>query len=227
MLSLSQNDIQLKQSASNKQLAIKALASSLTSQGLVDVDYVQGMLAREAQSSTFLGNGITIPHGTTDTRELVKHTGVQVRNFPQGVDWGEGKTVYLAIGIAAKSDEHLGILKQLTRVISASGVEENRKNSKNAEIIIAILNGDTQLEAEFDHQLIQLGFPATDLIQLTTVAADLIKNCRAAGKGCVADAIAAGPTYLGQGLWIAKNHQDVMNTAVSLSHQLRPSPKKP
>ena len=31
-------------------------------------------------------------------------------SFPQGVTWGEGQTAYVAIGIAASSDEHLGLL---------------------------------------------------------------------------------------------------------------------
>ncbi|CAG19984.1 fused PTS fructose transporter subunit IIA/HPr protein [Photobacterium profundum] len=215
MLSLSQNDIQLKQTATNKEDAIKALAASLETQGLVEAGYVNGMLAREAQNSTFLGNGIAIPHGTTDTRSLVKQTGVKVHHFPQGVNWGNGKTVYLAIGIAAKSDEHLGILKQLTKVLSADGVEEKLKNCESESGIISILNGEAQLEAEFDTDLVQLAFPATDLIQLTAVAAGLIKNRQFAGNGCVADAIATGATHLGQGIWLAKSNQDVSRTALS------------
>jgi phosphocarrier protein FPr len=215
MLSLSKNDIQLKQSAADKQEAIRALAAGLEQQGLVDTGYVNGMLNREAQNSTFLGNGIAIPHGTTDTRGLVKQTGVRVHHFPQGVDWGDGKTAYLAIGIAAKSDEHLGILKQLTKVLSANGVEEKLKQSESAEALIAILNGEEQLDAEFDSGLVQLVFPATDLIQLTAVAAGLVKNRGAAGNGCVADAIASGASYLGQGLWLAKSSKDVSKTALS------------
>lgn len=48
-----------------------------------------------------------IPHGTTDTRNLVKTTlvkttGVAVHHFPQGVDWGDGNTVYVANGVDAK-----------------------------------------------------------------------------------------------------------------------------
>ena len=215
MLSLSNNDIQLKQSAADKQQAIKALAAGLEQQGLVETGYVNGMLEREAQNSTFLGNGIAIPHGTTDTRGLVKQTGVRVHHFPQGVDWGDGKTAYLAIGIAAKSDEHLGILKQLTKVLSADGVEEKLKHSDSAEGLIAILNGDEQLDAEVDAGLVQLAFPATDLIQLTAVAAGLLKNRNVAGNGCVADAIASGANYLGQGLWLAKSSKDVSKTALS------------
>ncbi|BBC42275.1 multiphosphoryl transfer protein [Photobacterium damselae subsp. piscicida] len=88
MLSLTNNDIALEKAATNKTDAIRAIAADLTDAGLVEAGYVEGMLAREAQNSTFLGNGIAIPHGTTDTRELVKQTGVKVHHFPYGVDWG-------------------------------------------------------------------------------------------------------------------------------------------
>ncbi|KLV07156.1 bifunctional PTS system fructose-specific transporter subunit IIA/HPr protein [Photobacterium aquae] len=215
MLSLSSNDIQLKQSAVNKQEAIKAIAAGLEQQGLVEAGYVNGMLAREEQNSTFLGHGIAIPHGTTDTRDLVKQTGVRIHHFPQGVQWDNDKTVYLAIGIAAKSDEHLGILKQLTKVLSAEGVEEKLKQGESAEQLIAILSGDVQLEVDFDETCILQSFPATDLIQLTAVAAGLVKNRHSAGNDTVADAIAAGATYLGQGLWLAKSAKGVSRTTMS------------
>ena len=54
--------------------------------------YVDGMLAREQQTSTFLGNGIAIPHGTTDTRDQVLKTGVKVFQFPQGILWGKARS---------------------------------------------------------------------------------------------------------------------------------------
>jgi phosphocarrier protein FPr len=215
MLSLSLNDIQLNQSAVNKQNAIKDLAASLTNKAYVESGYIDGMLAREEQNSTFLGNGIAIPHGTTDTRDLVKQTGVQLHHFPQGVDWGNGQTVYLAIGIAAKSDEHLGILKQLTKVLSAEGVEQKLQQCTTAEEIIALLDGSEQLQIEFDGELVQLAFPATDLLQLTAVAAGLLKNKQCIDNVGVADVIASGCCYLGQGLWMAKTDKMVMRTGLA------------
>ncbi|KKC99722.1 fused PTS fructose transporter subunit IIA/HPr protein [Photobacterium halotolerans] len=215
MLSLTQQDIVLNQSARDKTAAISALAGELTQQGLVSEGYVKGMLAREAQNSTFLGSGIAIPHGTTDTRDLVQQTGVKIHHYPQGVDWGDGNIAYLAIGIAAKSDEHLGILKQLTKVLSADGVAEQIRQSNTAEALISLLNGDTQLEADFDESLISLHFPATDLLQLTAVAAGLIKNKQAADNAFVADVITEGASYLGQGLWLARSSKGVSRTALS------------
>lgn len=215
MLSLSSNDIQVKQSAPNKQHAIKALAQSLASKTYVEASYVDGMLAREAQHSTYLGNGIAIPHGTVDTRDLVNKTGVQLHHYPQGVDWGEGQTVYLAIAIAAKSDEHLAILKQLTHVLSVDGIEQQLQQCDSAESIIALLEGGQQSATLFTTDLIQLAFPAQDLSQLIAVAAGSLKHHSCIDNTGVADAITTPACHLGQGLWLAKTTKSVTTTALS------------
>ncbi|WP_395354890.1 fused PTS fructose transporter subunit IIA/HPr protein [Vibrio sp. D3] len=215
MLKLNKNDITLSQSATDKFEAIKSIAHSLTDKGLVEHGYVEGMLNRENQNSTFLGNGIAIPHGTTDTRSMVKTTGVAVHHFPQGVDWGDGNTVFVAIGIAAKSDEHLGILKQLTKVLGADGVEERLRNAKNEDEIIALLHGDVQLEADFDASLIQLMFPASDMLQMSAVAGGLLKNTGCADNEFVADLVTKTPTHLGNGLWLIGSDKHLTRTGVS------------
>ncbi|ELA3109581.1 fused PTS fructose transporter subunit IIA/HPr protein [Vibrio vulnificus] len=215
MLKLTSSDITLQQSADNKLDAIKSIAAALTAKGLVEQGYVEGMLNREAQNSTYLGNGIAIPHGTTDTRDLVQNTGVAVHHFPHGVDWGDGNKVYLAIGIAAKSDEHLGILKQLTKVLSADGVETRLQQATTEQEIIALLNGEVQLEADFDAASIQLLFPASDMIQMSAVAGGLIKNSGNAGSPFVAALVTKTPTHLGKGLWLVGSDASVTRTAVS------------
>lgn len=215
MLQLNSNNITLGQSPTNKQEAIRAIAEDLTNKGFVEAGYVDGMLNREAQNSTFLGNGIAIPHGTTDTRQLVKQTGVAVHHFPNGVDWGNDTTVYVAIGIAAKSDEHLGILKQLTQVLSADGVEEKLKQASSANDVIALLNGEVQFEPDFDASLIQLLFPASDMVQMSAVAGGLLRNTGCADNEFVAELVTKEPTHLGKGLWLISSDKAVKRTGIS------------
>ncbi|MEZ8944007.1 fused PTS fructose transporter subunit IIA/HPr protein [Vibrio sp. 10N.247.311.12] len=215
MLKLSKSDITLGQTAEDKFKAIQNIAGDLTAKGLVDSGYVEGMLNRENQNSTFLGNGIAIPHGTTNTRGLVKETGVAVHHFPEGIDWADGNRVYVAIGIAAKSDEHLGILKQLTKVLAADGVEEKLKQAKSEDEIIALLNGEVQLEADLDASLVQLLFPASDMVQMSAVAGGLLKNTGCTDNTFVADLVTKTPTHLGQGLWLLGSDKGVTRTGVS------------
>ncbi|MFB9136803.1 fused PTS fructose transporter subunit IIA/HPr protein [Vibrio olivae] len=215
MLQLTTQDITLNQSYQSKQDAIRSLASQLANKGLVKEGYVEGMLNREQQNSTFLGSGIAIPHGTTDTRDQVNETGVTVQHFPEGVNWGDGNIAYLAIGIAAKSDEHLGILKQLTKVLSADGVEDKLKQATNAEDIIALLNGDVQFECDFDASLIQLDFPASDMVQMAAVAGGLLKNTGCCEAEYVGDLVTKQPTHVGNGLWVVSSNKSVKRTAMS------------
>lgn len=216
MLELTTQDIQLQQHFENKQAAIQGLAQALTAKGLVAKGYAQGMLNREAQHSTYLGNGIAIPHGTTDTRELVKQTGVTAMHFPQGLDWGDGNRVYVAIGIAAKSDEHLGILKQLTKVLSAEGVEQALQQAKTAQQIISVIKGEAQLSADFDASLIQLQFPASDMVQMSAVAGGLLRNTGCAESEFVADLVTKSPTHLGRGIWLVASDRAVKRTGMSI-----------
>lgn len=91
MFQLSVQDIHPGEQAGNKEEAIRQIAAALAQAGNVAGGYVDGMLAREQQTSTFLGNGIAIPHGTTDTRDQVLKTGVRVFH-PAGRYPGEGQS---------------------------------------------------------------------------------------------------------------------------------------
>lgn len=135
------------------------------------------MLAREQQTSTFLGNGIAIPHGTTDTRDQVLKTGVQVFQFPEGVTWGDGQVAYVAIGIAASSDEHLGLLRQLTHVLSDDSVAEQLKSATTAEELRALLMGEKQSEQlKLDNEMLTLDIVASDLLTLQALNAARLKE---------------------------------------------------
>src|SRR5947209_18395477 len=73
------------------------------------------MLCREEVANTYLGNGISIPHGLPKDRDLIKQTGIAVVQVPAGVTRNRGETARLVVGIAAKSDEHMEALRRLTR----------------------------------------------------------------------------------------------------------------
>ena len=209
-------------SAQNKEEAIRQVAAALTAAGNVAEGYVNGMLAREQQTSTFLGNGIAIPHGTTDTRDLVQKTGVQVFQFPQGVAWGEDQTAFVAIGIAAKSDEHLALLRQLTHVLSDDSVAEQLK-SASAEDLRALLMGEKQAaEFSFDTSLITLDVAANDLITLQALNAGRLQAAGAVDASFVADVMAATPLSLGQGIWLSDSSRGNLRSAVAVSRAAAP-----
>ncbi|HEX5842332.1 MAG TPA: PTS sugar transporter subunit IIA, partial [Pseudomonas sp.] len=161
MLELNVTQIQMGCSAPDKQAALALLAEALSADGLVAPGYLAGMQAREAQGSTYLGQGIAIPHGTPQTRDQVHCTGVRLIQFPEGVDWGNGQLVYLAIAIAARSDEHLHLLQLLTRALGEGDLSQALREAREPEAIVALLQGAPQ-ELALDSQLIGLGLAVED-----------------------------------------------------------------
>ncbi|AZI90739.1 fused PTS fructose transporter subunit IIA/HPr protein [Salmonella enterica] len=218
MFQLSVQDIHPGEQAGNKEEAIRQIAAALAQAGNVAGGYVDGMLAREQQTSTFLGNGIAIPHGTTDTRDQVLKTGVQVFQFPQGVIWGEGQVAYVAIGIAASSDEHLGLLRQLTHVLSDDSVAEQLKSATTAEELRALLMGEKQSEQlKLDNETMTLDVIASSLVTLQALNAAHLKEAGAVDAAFVAKTINDSPMNLGQGIWLNDSAEGNLRSAVAVS----------
>ena len=200
MFQLSVQDIHPGQQAGNKEEAIRQVAAALVSAGNVAEGYVNGMLAREQQTSTFLGNGIAIPHGTTDTRDQVL------------------KTAYVAIGIAASSDEHLGLLRQLTHVLSDDSVAEQLKSATTAEELRALLMGEKQSEAlKLDNDTLSLDIAASDLMTLQALNAARLKEAGAVDASFVSRTINDKPLNLGQGIWLNDSAEGNLRSAIAVS----------
>ena len=208
MLELTIEQISMGQTAVDKSAALQLLADKLVADGLVAEGYLNGLQAREAQGSTFLGQGIAIPHGTPETRDLVHATGVRLLQFPQGVDWGDGQIVYLAIGIAAKSDEHLRLLQLLTRALGETDLGEALRRANSAEALLKLLQGAPQ-ELALDAQMIGLGVSADDFEELVWRGARLLRqaDCVSNGFAAVLQQVEALP--LGDGLWWLHSEQTV------------------
>ncbi|MFC3395940.1 fused PTS fructose transporter subunit IIA/HPr protein [Brenneria rubrifaciens] len=223
MFQLSQQDIHLGAAADSKQEAIRLVAAALTEAGCVGAAYVDGMLQREQQTSTYLGSGIAIPHGTTDTRDLVLKTGVQVFQFPQGIAWGEDQTAYVVLGIAARSDEHLALLRQLTHVLSDDRVATRLASTDSAEELRSLLMGEQQLaDFRFDTSLIALDVATDNLLTLQALNAGRLQQIGAADAGFVSAAVSHRPLNLGQGIWFSGSAEGNLGSAVAVARPAEP-----
>lgn len=139
MIQLNPQNIQLHGRAKNKEEAIREAGRVLVECGNIAPGYIESMLGREQQANTFLGNGIAIPHGMAKDRELILETGVSIVQIPDGVEWNPGQTVRLVVGIAARSDEHLGILVALTDVLDDASVAAKLAETNDPLEIISAL----------------------------------------------------------------------------------------
>ncbi|WP_118858983.1 fused PTS fructose transporter subunit IIA/HPr protein [Haemophilus haemolyticus] len=217
MLELSESNIHLNANAADKQQAIEMVASALVQADNVENGYLQGMLVREQQTSTFLGNGIAIPHGTLDTRSMVKKTGVQVFQFPQGIEWGEGNIAYVVIGIAARSDEHLSLLRQLTHVLSDEDTAARLAKITDIAEFRAILMGETIEPFEIPAANISLDVDTQSLLTLVAINAGQLQVQSAVENRFISEVINNAALPLGKGLWVTDSVVGNVKNALAFS----------
>jgi PTS system mannitol-specific IIA component len=109
---LEERAIRLAESATDRDDAIRQCGSTLVAIGAVDSEYVEAMLERERSISTYVGEGVAIPHATLAGKSAVRRDALAVLRFPDGVDWGAAVTA----AIAAVGDGHVEILSELAQI---------------------------------------------------------------------------------------------------------------
>lgn len=144
---LSLETVRLQATAPDKKAAITQAGELLVQQGYVNAAYIEGMLAREQLMSTYLCNGIAIPHGTFEYLNAVQRTGISVLQLPDGVEWEAGERVYLVIGIAATADEHLGVLANLAEIVEDLDALELLAHTSDPTVIVEMLNRSQPVES--------------------------------------------------------------------------------
>ena len=127
----------------SKEDAILRAGHLLEASGYVDPGYAESMLEREKIVSTYIGRGLAIPHGTSETKALVRVSGIVILQYPDGVDFGEEKA-RLVIGIAGVGDAHLDILAKIASALDDEEVLERLSVTDNPEEIFNQLT-DVQL----------------------------------------------------------------------------------
>jgi mannitol PTS system EIIA component len=139
--------IQLGATAVDKNDAIRQVGALLVNSGCVETGYIEGMLAREETMSTYLGEGVAIPHGTYDNRDQIRQTGIAVLQLPQGVVWEDEDVAYLVIGIAATGDEHVGVLANLAEAIEDEEITAQLIQTTDLNFILTHLGAPAPAEA--------------------------------------------------------------------------------
>ncbi|RGO25665.1 hypothetical protein DXB23_07265 [Dorea sp. OM02-2LB] len=106
---LLRENIRVNYKADTQEQVIRQVGQMLVDSGYVKQSYVDGMVEREKTFSTFMGNGLALPHGVEAAKKEIKSSGIAVMTFPEGTDW-DGNKVNVVIGIAGVGEEHLDIL---------------------------------------------------------------------------------------------------------------------
>lgn len=139
--------------ATTKEAAIDEMINSLVENGVVtDFDvFKAGIMAREAQTSTGLGDGIAMPHSKN---AAVKEATVLFAKSNKGVDYEslDGQPTDLFFMIAAPegaNDTHLAALAELSKYLMQAGFADRlRKVTSPDEVIAAFNKGEEEAQAE-------------------------------------------------------------------------------
>ena len=122
----------------SKEDAILRAGRLLEEAGCAASGYAEAMLERERLTTTYMGMGIAIPHGTSAAKEKVLRSGVSVLQYPEGIDFGEEKA-YLVIGIAGVGDEHIDILARISSALEDEALVERLSHQADADEILNAL----------------------------------------------------------------------------------------
>lgn len=125
----------------SKDDAILRAGHLLEQKGYVRKGYAEAMLKRENESTTYMGMGIAIPHGTDEAKKDIIRSGIVILQYPEGVDFGDEKA-YLIAGIAGKGDEHIEILASLGETFEDEDKLKTLMSAEDPNIIYNILNNN-------------------------------------------------------------------------------------
>jgi phosphoenolpyruvate-protein phosphotransferase len=140
--SLHRGLVRLGANPSDKADAISEAGHLLLEAGMIDPAYIDSLMRREIVSNTFLGHGVAIPHGMIEDRHLIRRTGIAILQIPGGLEWNPGQIVHLVVAIAAQSDEHITLLRRLTRLLQDDAQLQQLFNTTDPDTLIALLNGE-------------------------------------------------------------------------------------
>ncbi len=116
---LIRKNILLNRPKQTKEEVIRDMGRVLHESGYVTERYTEAMLKKEEVFNTAIGNHLAIPHGVEGMTGEIKNAGIAIFTYPDGVDWGDGQTVNLVIGIASVGDEHLETLSKIATTCSS------------------------------------------------------------------------------------------------------------
>jgi PTS system mannitol-specific IIA component len=124
--------------AADRVAAIHRCADVLEEIGAVHPAYREAMLDREWAMSTYVGEGVAIPHGLDVSRILVRRDSLAVLRFPDGVAW-DGGEVTVCVAIAVRGDGHVAMLSALADILLDPDRARALREATDPAAVVAML----------------------------------------------------------------------------------------
>jgi PTS system mannitol-specific IIA component len=132
--------IDLGATDSTREEAIRHSGALLMVAGAIEPEYIERMLEREQSVSTYVGDGIAMPHGTIQSKSEVTAEGLALLRLAEPIDWGDER-VSIVIGIAAHDRRYVALLSQLASVLLDDGAIAALLEASEPEAVYSILAG--------------------------------------------------------------------------------------
>jgi len=136
---LNEDNIILNVDSESVTEAIERVGNLLVKNAYVEEEYIEGMKKRNEDITTYIGNGVAIPHGMNEYVKYIKRSGIVIAQYKNGVDFGEGNIAYIVIGIAGKNDDHINILSKIALACQSEEDVTKLINSKEKNEIISLI----------------------------------------------------------------------------------------
>ncbi|WP_010550037.1 PTS sugar transporter subunit IIA [Brachybacterium paraconglomeratum] len=140
---LAPSSIVLDGTATDSASGIDEAGALLVAAGAVDGGYVRAMHDREATVSTFMGNGLAIPHGTNEAKSSITRSAMSFVRYPGGIDWNGNPTTFV-IGIAGVGNEHLTLLQKVAMTFSDPAQVKRLEDATTTDEILEILGDEKE-----------------------------------------------------------------------------------
>ena len=140
---LAPSSIVLDGTATDSASGIDEAGGLLVAAGAVDEGYVTAMHDREATVSTFMGNGLAIPHGTNEAKSSITRSAMSFVRYPGGIDWNGNPTTFV-IGIAGVGNEHLELLQKVAMTFSDPAQVKRLEDATTTDEILEILGDEKE-----------------------------------------------------------------------------------
>jgi PTS system mannitol-specific IIA component len=131
--------IRLGAAASSREEAVRLCGELLEGLGAVESGYIDAMWERENIISSYMGEGVALPHGTDASRKFVNFAQLVFVRFSEPVEW-DGEEVKLCIGIAAKGDEHGELLGNLAEKLLDPNSYRSLMESTSTTELLELIN---------------------------------------------------------------------------------------
>ncbi|BDZ47009.1 PTS sugar transporter subunit IIA [Naasia aerilata] len=139
---LGESSIRLGLTADDRFDAVRQCGEALVASGAVTETYVEAMLEREHSVSTYIGEGVAIPHGTLAGKDSVSRSAMVVLGFPDGVDWA-GQRAQVCIGIAAPAGGHVALVARLAEILLDPDLAARLRAARRPEEITKLFSADS------------------------------------------------------------------------------------